>query len=210
MRIRSRTVAIILIASASITASGCGSQDADIGSDSDSAFYDSPEAAHIAALERGDTLLADALEDGEISRREYELLYHRDLECYLDSGLAQQTGETIWDPISNLTLQTPLDYREEPATEGEGRLLNECTDAFLYPDLLFQTSNEPRMNDDLLAYVRDCLEQKGFETQEDATWLGDLVGPDASQLPNHTGIDECVKDGAGVLYPELQVIGIAY
>lgn len=172
--------------------------------------FESPELGHAYAVEKGHTLMAQILEDGEISREEYQVAFDANLDCREANGWTFGHDQ-VWNPLNSLHLEVTGSPPPESANTQEYREAEAlCMEKFAYINYLFQTTAVPLIDPPLHAYIEKCLTEKRVPFTAGETSLVAMVGPDASNSEDFDAINSCVIDGIEKLYPNIPGYSISF
>ncbi|MBO9577438.1 MAG: hypothetical protein J7480_01540 [Microbacteriaceae bacterium] len=135
---------------------------------------------------------SDALMDLQVTRDELESAFAAYAECAGAEDVEVTRNGT--NPVDGWRPLYEVDYSKR---DDAAAVDNRCSDAH-YRLVMFgyELTNEPVMDEKLMADLQDCLGQMGVETQGDETNLPQLA-PLGAEDPNKTRIEGCLLRLAG-------------
>lgn len=180
---------------------GCSSG----GADPRAVVLNSAQEARTAGSEAN----AQAMEDGELTEDEYRAAARRYQECYRDEGIV--LPEPILSPVDNVTLEWDFPDTAFSSDAQISEALEICTSQWTPVSLAYGATHEQHIDPLLLAATRECLQDAGFDTPDDAARVADLVGdPSNDSGQQRSATEKCLIDEAFELFPELPAVTVQY
>lgn len=145
---------------------------------------------------------AEVLEDGIVTRAEYEHSLGLLLTCFSDGGVGHSTP--TWDPVSGTSIGFLITSSEEQGEKCEREYWSQV-------DGIYTQTATPHMESDLLAATRSCLASQGIVVDSQAKDFNSLAGLPANALvpetadPRTESVKTCVVQGLTDLYPGTSV-----
>jgi hypothetical protein len=162
--------------------------------------------ALAVAQERGFEWEVSILEDGAISPGDYEQAYDQYMECQRELGYVFDKPRYL-DPVEGQRWQALSMYRGagEPPLEGMGA----CDERIFLVEHPYVSTSPKRMEAQLLAKFRECLDDKGITYRGDEVSFNDFTTDvdDEQYRDSESTYTSCLVDSAYELYPDLIAVG---
>lgn len=161
------------------------------------------------ARSAGSEANAEAMDDGELTEDEYRAAARRYQECYREEGIV--LPEPVLSPVDNVTLEWEFPDTTFTSDAQISKALELCTSQWTPVVLAYGATHEQHTDPLLLKAARECLEDAGFTTPEDAVRVADLVGdPSNDSGKQRSAAEKCLIDEAFKLFPELPAVTVQY
>lgn len=179
---------------AALILAGCSAQEAPDSSQDQGSLSESKIAAGVAAQE-------EAISSDGISAIEYESAVNNYITCMDVFGI--KVASQGWDPINNKSIGLFMEESENWEEEQLFEIEDQCLTANLTSIRAWYRINvAPQMNADLMEYVQTCITASGVSIFDDEFALFEII--ETVGVDNKDRVIDCVVEGMGELYPEIQ------
>lgn len=158
----------------------------------------------VASLEADDLGLTEqlqVLQDGRVTKDEYELAVSATINCYRAQG--HNIADPVLSPVNGLILL----FNKPAQSSNVSSAPVDCSDIYLrLVERSYRETHENRMNKELRDRVSECLRDRGLRPSGDEDSADDYYAEFGER--NFGDMIECIGEEASKLFPHLQVIPI--
>lgn len=171
------------------------------------------EQVQKIAAERGLSTLAGFIEDGVVTRAEYERAHAIFNECSVESGVLRVIGETLVNPLDASELFTQTEMLAKEPTQEQSDAYNRCLENYEPAKSLYQrmlAESEKFVAPDLYEYISECLTKAGWQVNSNGRTLSQMVEDVPQKDAEGDKVLGCATAGMNELYPEFPIVSVGY